>query len=262
MRGVPRDRRAISAAPVGGQVEPQLLGAAGHDQLQLRRRVEHQPQRDAEPVAQRRRQQPGARGGAHQGERRQVDPHRARRRALADDQIELEILHRRIQHLLDGGLQAVDLVDEQHVARLQVGQDRGQVAGALDHRAGGGAEADAQLARDDLRQRGLAQARRPVQQHVVHRLRPALAAWMKTRRFSRLAFWPTNSARVCGRSDASAASSRPRRGILAVSHAGYAASRAVTAPIPSGCRGAPSSAAPSPRRSRTRSTTGCASTRR
>ena len=55
--------------------KPQLLGAARHDQLQLRRRVEHQPQRNAEAVAQRRRQQPGAGGGADQGERRQVDAH-------------------------------------------------------------------------------------------------------------------------------------------------------------------------------------------
>ena len=95
---------------------------------------------------------------------------RARRRPLADDQVELEVLHRRIEHFLDRRLQAVDLVDEQDVAGLQVGQDRGEVAGALDHRPGGGAEADAQLARDDLRQRGLAQAGRAVQQHVVQRL--------------------------------------------------------------------------------------------
>jgi hypothetical protein len=64
----------------------------------------------------------------------------------------------------------VDLVHEQHVARLQVGEDGGEVPGALQHRAGGGAEAHAQLARDDLRQRGLAQAGRAVQQHVVQRL--------------------------------------------------------------------------------------------
>ena len=75
-----------------------------------------------------------------------------------------------IQHFLDGRLQAVDLVDEQHVARLQVGQDGGQVAGALDHRAGGGAEPDPQFAGDDLGERGLAEARRAVQQHVVQRL--------------------------------------------------------------------------------------------
>ena len=116
---------------------------------------------------------PGAGGGADQGEGREVDAHAARGRALADDEVELEILHRRIQDFLDRRLQAVDLVDEQHVARLQVGQDGGEVAGALDHRAGGGAEADAQLAGDDLGERGLAEAGRAVQQHVVQRLAPA-----------------------------------------------------------------------------------------
>ena len=54
--------------------------------------------------------------------------------------------------------------------RLEVGQDRGEVAGLGQHRAGGGAEVHAQLAGDDLGQRGLAEARRAEQQHVVQRL--------------------------------------------------------------------------------------------
>ena len=122
-RGVPRERRAISRAAVRGHGRRQQPRAARDDRLQLGRRVEHQAQRDAEAVAQRRRQQPGAGGGADQGEGRQVDAHRARRRPLADHQVELEILHRRIEDLLDRRLQAVDLVDEQDVVRLQVGQD-------------------------------------------------------------------------------------------------------------------------------------------
>ena len=100
----------------------------------------------------------------------QVDAHRARRRPLADDQVELEVFHRRVEHFLDRGLQAMDLVDEQDIPGLEVCQDCGEVAGPLDHRPRGGAEADAQLAGDDLRQRGLAEAGRAVQQHVVQRL--------------------------------------------------------------------------------------------
>ena len=96
--------------------------------------------------------------------------HRARRRPLADDQVELEILHRRIEDLLDRRIEPVDLVDEQDVALLEVGEQRREVAGLGDHRAGGGAEVDAELARDDLRQRGLAEARRADEQHVVERL--------------------------------------------------------------------------------------------
>ena len=68
------------------------------------------------------------------------------------------------------------LVDEQNVARLQMRQDRGQIAGLGDDRARGGAEVDAELARHDLRQRRFAQARRSEEQHVVQRLAAALGS--------------------------------------------------------------------------------------
>ena len=64
----------------------------------------------------------------------------------------------------------MDLIDEQHIARLQVGQQRGQVAGPLEHRTGGLAQIDAQLGGDDVGQRRLAQARWPEDQHVIERL--------------------------------------------------------------------------------------------
>ena len=63
----------------------------------------------------------------------------------------------------------VDLVDEQHVALDQIGQDRGQVAGPLQRRAGGQPQRGAQFRGDDHRQRRLAQARRPGEQHVIRR---------------------------------------------------------------------------------------------
>ena len=66
----------------------------------------------------------------------------------------------------------MDFVDEQNVARLEIGQQRGKIAGLDDHRPGGGAEVDAQFARDDLRQRGFAQAGRADEQHMVERLFP------------------------------------------------------------------------------------------
>ncbi len=67
----------------------------------------------------------------------------------------------------------MDLVDEQDVVRLQVGQDRGQVAGARDDRTRGGTKADPHLARHDLRQRRLAEPRGTVQEHVIERLAAA-----------------------------------------------------------------------------------------
>ena len=88
---------------------------------------------------------------------------------FADDEIELEILHRRIENFLDRRVEPVNLVDEQDVARLEIGKQRRKVAGFCDHRTGCGAEVHAQFARDDLRQRGLAEARRADEQHVVER---------------------------------------------------------------------------------------------
>ncbi len=63
----------------------------------------------------------------------------------------------------------MDLVDEQNVARLEIGQERGEIAGFGNDRSRGGAEIDAEFARHDLRQRGLAEARRADEQHVVER---------------------------------------------------------------------------------------------
>ena len=105
--------------------------------------------------------------------RGQVEADRARRRALADHDVELEVLHRRIEHLFDRARQPVDLVDEEHVAVVEVGEDGGEVAGALERGAAGDAQADVHLGGDDPRQRGLAQARRSGEQQVVGGLAPA-----------------------------------------------------------------------------------------
>ena len=64
----------------------------------------------------------------------------------------------------------MDLVDEQDVAVLEVGEQRGEVARLGDDRAGGGAKADAHLAGEDPGERGLAEAGRAEEQHMVERL--------------------------------------------------------------------------------------------
>ena len=58
------------------------------------------------------------------------------------------------------------------VERLQVGELGGEVAGAQDHRARGHAEAYAELGREDLGERGLAEPGRAREQDVVERLAP------------------------------------------------------------------------------------------
>ena len=68
----------------------------------------------------------------------------------------------------------MDLVDEEDVIGFEIGQQCGEIARLGDHRAGCGAKSDAQFLCDDLRQRGLAESRRPEEQHMVHRLPPRL----------------------------------------------------------------------------------------
>ncbi len=52
---------------------------------------------------------------------------RARRRPLPNDDVELVIFERRIQQLFEHRLQSMNLVDEQDLLVLHVGDDRGQV---------------------------------------------------------------------------------------------------------------------------------------
>ena len=63
----------------------------------------------------------------------------------------------------------MDLVDEELIVLLQVGQDRRQVARALDRRSGGDANRHAHLRGDDVREGGLAQAGWAVKEDVVER---------------------------------------------------------------------------------------------
>ena len=66
----------------------------------------------------------------------------------------------------------MNLVDEQHIIGLEIRQDRRQVARLRNHRPGRRPEPHAHLPRQDLRQRCLAEAGRPEQQHMVQRLLP------------------------------------------------------------------------------------------
>ena len=124
---------------VGGiavDVDAEDPRAPADDRAELGGRVEVEPEREAEAVAQRRRQQAGARRRADERERRQVERQRARGGPLADDDVEPEVLERRVEDLLDRPVQPVDLVDEEHVVRLERGQDRRDVALALERGAG------------------------------------------------------------------------------------------------------------------------------
>jgi hypothetical protein len=113
--------RCEHAAGIRAERDAEHPRRALKDPLEVRRRVVLQARDPPEAIAQRRREQAGARGGADQREARQIEAHRARARSLSDQDVELEVLHRRVEDLLDRRRQPVDLVDEEHVAGFQVG---------------------------------------------------------------------------------------------------------------------------------------------
>ncbi len=64
----------------------------------------------------------------------------------------------------------MDLVDEQDVALVELGEDGRQVAGAFERRTGRDVQVHPHLGGDDAGERGLAEPGRPGEQQVVDRL--------------------------------------------------------------------------------------------
>ena len=127
-------------------------------------------QEQAEPVAQRPRQHPRPRGGADEREALEREVHRPPADAAFRRVIDAEILQRGIQELLDDLGEPVHLVDEQHVAGVHLREHHHQVALACDRRPAREPDRRLHLVPDDVGEGGLAEPRRPVEQHVVQRL--------------------------------------------------------------------------------------------
>ena len=151
-------------------LDAQDAGGADDDAGEVAGAVVLEPVLEAEAVAQRRREQPGAGGGADQREGRELERDHARAGAGADRDRELPVLHRGIERLLHRAREPVDLVDEEHAAGLERGQEGGDVGLALERGPGGLDEVDLELGRHDLGERGLAEAGRAGQQDVVERV--------------------------------------------------------------------------------------------
>jgi hypothetical protein len=174
------DPRRAASAPGDGrravraQLHAEQSGRADDDRSEIRNVVEVEPVRGAKAVTQRARDAAGARRGPHDREGLEGQPQATRRRPLADHHVQGEILHGRVEDLLHGAVEAVDLVDEKDVAFVQRCQDCRQVPCPLDRRTAGVADVGAQLAGNDRGQGRLAQAGRAVQQHMVRGV-PSLA---------------------------------------------------------------------------------------
>ena len=172
-------RTARAAGDLPGTVLIDLdvddAGRSSHDLLQLVVVVIVEPGDEPEPVAKWPGDHARAGGGADQGERRHRQPDARCRRPLAHHDVELEVLHRRVQDLLHRSRQAVDLVDEEDITLFELGEDGCQIAGALECRARCDVEVDPHLGGDDAGQRGLAEPWRPGEEEVIDRL-PAAAS--------------------------------------------------------------------------------------
>ena len=90
---------------------------------------------------------------------------------FADHDVDLKVFQRGIQNFFDDRAESMYLIDKQHVVLFEIRQYCGQIAGSFEHRPRGLPQIDAHLARDDVRQCGLAETRRTEQQHMIERLR-------------------------------------------------------------------------------------------
>src|SRR5436305_912984 len=136
--------------PLTIDLDAEDAGRAHDDLGEVPWSVMLEPVREPEAIAQRRRQQAGAGGGADQGEGRQRQGYRAGTGALAEDDRQLTVLHRRIERLLDRPPEPVNLIDEEDAARLQRGEEGGDVGLALKRRASGLHQGHAHLLGDDV----------------------------------------------------------------------------------------------------------------
>ncbi len=158
-------RRAL-----GVDLDLEDRGGADDDLGQVLGAVVLEAMTDAEAIPQRGGQEPAPGGRADQGEGGQRQGHGAGAGALAEDDGQAGVLHRRVEGLLDGAAKAVDLVDEEDASGLQRGEEGGDVGLALERRAGGLHHRHPELGGDDEREGGLAEARRPGEQDVVEGL--------------------------------------------------------------------------------------------
>ena len=100
-------------------VEAEEVGVAAHDAEQLFARVVVEARLQRKAAAERGGEQAGTGGCADERELREVEAYAARVRALINHDVDTEVLHRRVEKLLDRFWDTVDLVDEEQVAFLE-----------------------------------------------------------------------------------------------------------------------------------------------
>ena len=110
-------------------------GGAEHDLGQLLGGIEVQVVLKSEAIQKGCAQHARSRRGAGKRERLERDLDGSGVRPLAQDKIHAEILHRRVEKLLDGARKPVNLVHEKDASAIQVGENTHQRILALQSRA-------------------------------------------------------------------------------------------------------------------------------
>lgn len=139
-----------------------------HDLLDFHRFIEFQAMNGAEAIAEGVGERAELGGGADQSELRQVELKRACGGTLADHDVELVILHRRVQYFLDRFVEPMDLVDEEDIARFEVRKYRTEIADFFDGRTGSDADIHPHFFGDDIGESCFAEASRSIEKYVLY----------------------------------------------------------------------------------------------
>lgn len=133
-------------------------------------RIKFQSVNGAETISQGIRNRPQSRRRADQGELGQVELDSPRRGTLPDDDVEFVVFHCGVEDFFDEFVETMNFVDEKHVAVFEIGENRTQVADALNCRAARHFHPDTHFFGDNVGECGFAQASGTIEEDVLHRV--------------------------------------------------------------------------------------------
>ncbi len=148
-------------------------GAAGDDVSKVSGLVVVQPQAEAEAAAEGAAEHAGAGGGADEGEAGQVELDGTGTGSLINDDVQPVVLQGGIKILFNGGLEAVNLINEEDVTALKISEEPGEVSGFFDHGAAGDLYIGVHLLRDDVSEGGLTESGRAAEEKMIQNV-PAI----------------------------------------------------------------------------------------
>jgi len=147
--------------------DTQEYGGALQAKLEVFFGPEFQVQLDAEAGAEGCGDEAGAGGGADEGEGLEGDVDGFGVHAAIDGEIDAEIFHGGVDEFLDDSREAMDLVDKEDVAALEVGEDAHEVAGSGEGGSGAGFEVGLHFVGDDVGKGGFAESGGAVEEDML-----------------------------------------------------------------------------------------------